>query len=37
MFVRRNVKQRPCDVKLLRDMFELTRCERQLASEPLSL
>lgn len=37
MFARRNVKQRPCDVKLIRDMYELTRFERQLASEPLSL
>lgn len=37
MFMRRNVKQRPCDVKLIRDMYELTRFERQLASEPLSL
>lgn len=37
MFRRRNVKQRPCDIKLIRDMYELTRFERQLASEPLSL
>lgn len=37
MFARRNVAQRPCDVQLLRDMYELTRHERQLASEPLSL
>ena len=37
MFVRRNKTQRPCDVKLIRDMFELTRGERQLANEPLSL
>jgi glucose-1-phosphate thymidylyltransferase len=37
MFRRRNVAQRPCDVQLLRDMYELTRHERQLANEPLSL
>ncbi|MDO5309159.1 MAG: putative sugar nucleotidyl transferase [Planctomycetia bacterium] len=37
MFLRRNVKQRPCDIKLIRDMYELTRGERQLANEPLSL
>ncbi len=37
MFKRRNVEQRPCDMQLLRDMFELTRHERQLANEPLSL
>jgi glucose-1-phosphate thymidylyltransferase len=37
MFARRNVEQRPCDVQLLRDMYELTRHERQMAGEPLSL
>jgi glucose-1-phosphate thymidylyltransferase len=37
MFKRRNVDQRPCDIQLLRDMHELTRHERQLANEPLSL
>ncbi len=37
MFKRRGVVQRPCDVQLLRDMHELTRHERQLANEPLSL
>lgn len=37
MFARRNVAQRPCDVQLLHDMYELTRHERQLAGEPLSL
>ena len=37
MFLRRNFKQRPCDVKLISDMYELTRAERQLANEPLSL
>jgi glucose-1-phosphate thymidylyltransferase len=37
MFARRNVTQRPCDVQLMQDMYELTRHERQLAGEPLSL
>lgn len=37
MFERRNVVQRPCDVQLLHSMYELTRHERQLAGEPLSL
>jgi len=37
MFQRRNVVQRACDVKLIHDMYELTRSERQLAGEPLSL
>lgn len=37
MFARRKVEQRPCDVRLLHDMHELTRHERQLAGEPLSL
>lgn len=37
MFVRRKVSQRPCDAQLLHDMYELTRHERQLAGEPLSL
>jgi glucose-1-phosphate thymidylyltransferase len=37
MFLRRNVKQRPCDAQLIHDMYELTRYERQLAGEPLSL
>jgi glucose-1-phosphate thymidylyltransferase len=37
MFVRRNVEQRECDAQLVRDMYELTRHERQLANEPLSL
>jgi glucose-1-phosphate thymidylyltransferase len=40
MFARRNVAQRPCDVQLLSDMYELTRHERELGSvpfEPLSL
>lgn len=37
MFARRNVEQRECDVQLLHAMYELTRNERQLAGEPLSL
>lgn len=37
MFARRNVAQRPCDAQLIHDMYELTRHERQLAGEPLSL
>lgn len=37
MFARRNVAQRPCDVELLHAMFELTRHERQIAGEPLTL
>ncbi|MDO5582053.1 MAG: putative sugar nucleotidyl transferase [Planctomycetia bacterium] len=37
MFARRNVEQKDADIQLMRDMFELTRTERQLTSEPLSL
>ena len=37
MFARRNVEQRPCDIQLLRDIYEMTKHERQLANEPLSL
>ncbi len=37
MFARRRVEQRPCDIQLIQDMYELTRAERQLAGEPLSL
>lgn len=37
MFLRRKVAQRPCDMQLLHAMYELTRHERQLAGEPLSL
>ncbi|HEX7376672.1 MAG TPA: putative sugar nucleotidyl transferase [Pirellulales bacterium] len=37
MFARREVTQRPCDIQLLHDMHELTRHERQIAGEPLSL
>ena len=37
MFARRGVEQRPCDVQLLHDIYEMTKHERQLANEPLSL
>ncbi len=37
MFARRKVEQRGCDVQLILDMYELTRHERQLAAEPMSL
>lgn len=37
MFLRRNVLQRPCDIQLIRDMYELTRHERRLGNEPLVL
>ncbi len=37
MFARRNVVQRPCDVQLLRDMYELTRDERVISGDPLML
>lgn len=40
MFARRGVTQRPCDIQLIHDMYELTRHERELGSvplEPLSL
>ena len=37
MFARRKVDQRPCDIQLLHDMYELTRHERQIAGEPLAL
>ena len=37
MFARRKVDQRPVDIQLLHDMYELTRSERQLAEEPLVL
>lgn len=37
MFERRKVEQRPCDIQLLHDMYELTHAERQMMSEPLSL
>lgn len=37
MFSRRNVIQRPADIRLLADMYDLTRRERQMSEEPLSL
>lgn len=37
MFLRRNVQQRECDIRLIHDMYDLTRRERQLSEEPLSL
>lgn len=37
MFARRGIEQRPCDIQLLRDIYEMTKHERQLANEPLSL
>ncbi len=37
MFARRNVRQRDADIALIHAMYELTRHERQLAGEPLSL
>jgi glucose-1-phosphate thymidylyltransferase len=37
MFARRNVVQRPQDIQLLCDMYELTRHERQIGGDPLSL
>jgi glucose-1-phosphate thymidylyltransferase len=37
MFARRNVPQRPCDIELIHAMYDLTRHERQMAGEPLSL
>lgn len=37
MFARRSVPQRQCDIDLIHAMFELTRHERQMVGEPLSL
>ena len=37
MFTRRKVTQRPSDIELLHSMFDQTRHERQLATQPLSL
>jgi UDP-N-acetylglucosamine diphosphorylase/glucosamine-1-phosphate N-acetyltransferase len=37
MFERRGVAQQACDMELLHAMYELTRHERQIAGEPLSL
>jgi glucose-1-phosphate thymidylyltransferase len=37
MFERRGVVQRPCDIQLLRDMYQLTAAERARTGEALSL
>ena len=37
MFARRGVTPRPVDIRLIHDMYELTRHERVLAGEPLTL
>ena len=39
MFERRNVKQRPCDIQLIHDMYQMTQNERpeSLSDKPLSL
>jgi UDP-N-acetylglucosamine diphosphorylase / glucose-1-phosphate thymidylyltransferase / UDP-N-acetylgalactosamine diphosphorylase / glucosamine-1-phosphate N-acetyltransferase / galactosamine-1-phosphate N-acetyltransferase len=37
MFHRRNVTQRPCDIQLIHDMYELTRDDRQTSGDNLSL
>jgi glucose-1-phosphate thymidylyltransferase len=37
MFARRKVTQRPLDMQLIRDMYALTRDERQLGGDPLLL
>ncbi len=37
MFTRRKVTQRDCDQQLIRDMFRMTREERQLGGTPLAL
>jgi UDP-N-acetylglucosamine diphosphorylase / glucose-1-phosphate thymidylyltransferase / UDP-N-acetylgalactosamine diphosphorylase / glucosamine-1-phosphate N-acetyltransferase / galactosamine-1-phosphate N-acetyltransferase len=37
MFARRNIKQRPCDVQLIRDMYALTRHEGRLPNQPPAL
>jgi glucose-1-phosphate thymidylyltransferase len=37
MFERRGVAQRPCDIQILRDMYDLTIPERKRSGEPLSL
>jgi UDP-N-acetylglucosamine diphosphorylase / glucose-1-phosphate thymidylyltransferase / UDP-N-acetylgalactosamine diphosphorylase / glucosamine-1-phosphate N-acetyltransferase / galactosamine-1-phosphate N-acetyltransferase len=36
MFARRGREQRPCDISLLREMYELTRGERANFGEPLT-
>lgn len=37
MFARRGVAQRPCDVQLLKDMYDQTRDERMISGDPLML
>jgi UDP-N-acetylglucosamine diphosphorylase / glucose-1-phosphate thymidylyltransferase / UDP-N-acetylgalactosamine diphosphorylase / glucosamine-1-phosphate N-acetyltransferase / galactosamine-1-phosphate N-acetyltransferase len=37
MFLRRQVTPRPCDQQLIQDMYELTRGERQISGDQLSL
>ena len=37
MFMRRNVPQRPADIQLIHDLYALTRDQRQMSEEPLSL
>jgi glucose-1-phosphate thymidylyltransferase len=37
MFERRGVEQRPCDVELLKAMYQLTEHERKQSGDPLSL
>lgn len=37
MFARRNVPQRPEDVQLIYNLYEITRPQRQISEEPLSL
>ena len=39
MFVRRDREQRPCDIQLVQDMFELTAAERPagLTADPIEL
>ena len=37
MFARRNVPQRPADIQLIHDLYELTRDQRQMSEEPLNL
>ena len=37
MFSRRNVPQRPADIQLIHDLYDLTRDQRQLSEEPLNL
>jgi glucose-1-phosphate thymidylyltransferase len=36
VFQRRRRPHRPCDARLIRDMFELTRAEREVSGKPLT-